>query len=244
MSGKLPKSMYRVGEAEKSRKIFIEQYVISFLREMLTKEKQPQILVFYGNGFEKDGCKCFLLKGAACHRTVEERFSKADAFYFQTVGKKYFPDMIGIGWCYVPDGEKDILEMLQCVQEQNFTGIKGYDIYFDANPGMEEYMLSHGRGMAIEQASSYVGTSVVPETIGVKEKGEKKKLSLWEYIEKLRISPAKAVQILNMVSLCILIVCCIIAVTTMNQYDKMKQLEETVTCLEISIDEQKNLPEE
>ena len=53
-----------------------------------------------------------------------------------------------------------------------------------------------------------------------------------------------AVQVLNMVSLCILIICCIIAVTTLNQYDKMKQLEETVTCLEISMEEQKNLPEE
>ena len=53
-----------------------------------------------------------------------------------------------------------------------------------------------------------------------------------------------AVQVLNMVSLCILIICCIIAVTTLNQYDKMKQLEETVTYLETSIEEQKNLPEE
>ena len=53
-----------------------------------------------------------------------------------------------------------------------------------------------------------------------------------------------AIQILNMVSLGILIICSIIAVSTLNQYDKMKQLEKTVTYLEISMEEQKNLPEE
>ena len=58
------------------------------------------------------------------------------------------------------------------------------------------------------------------------------------------VPPILAVQILNMISLCILIICCIIAVTTLNQYDKMRQLEETVTYLEISMEEQKNLPEE
>ena len=57
-------------------------------------------------------------------------------------------------------------------------------------------------------------------------------------------APIAAVQVLNMVSLCILIICCIIAVTTLNQYDKMKQLEETVTYLEASMEEEKNLPEE
>ena len=47
-----------------------------------------------------------------------------------------------------------------------------------------------------------------------------------------------AVRIMNAVSLCVLIICCIIAVTTLNQYDKMKRLEQTVICLEESMREQ------
>ncbi len=82
---------------------------------------------------------------------------------------------------------------------------------------------------------------------GVEKKRGLKKQDVFPVRKKSdpgRPAPMMAVQVLNMVSLCILIICCIIAVTTLNQYDKMKQLEETVTCLEISMEEQKNLPEE
>lgn len=224
MEKRLPLNVCCVGQIEPARKIFVEEYVVSFLQETLRKETEPQMIVFYGDGYEEEGSRYFFLQGVAAHKASGDVFGKMDEFYFQTVGKKYFSRWKGIGWYRTRGGNarEDILEILQKTCEQNFRDIKGYYIYFEKNPAMEDYML-HCR-----QADTVNDTSVI--------KREKKK--------KRSFSPVAAMQALNMISLCILIICCIIAVTTLNQYDKMKRLEETVNYLEISMEEQKNLPEE
>lgn len=226
MAEKLPKNMCCVGRVECNKKVFVEEYVVSFLKEVVKKESEPQMIVFYGDGFEKDGCKYFFLKGAAGHKASGEVFGKIDEIFFQTVGKKYFSEWKGIGW-YRTRGRnecKDVLQILRNIHEQDFGDINGYYIYFEKNMAMEDYLLQ------CRKKNDTDVTSV---------KREKNVLH-----KKRKISPIIAMQILNMISLCILIICCIIAVTTLNQYDKMKHLERTVNYLEISMEEQKNLPED
>lgn len=234
MKEKLPKNICQVGQIKRDKKIFIEEYVISYLQEIMKNTDELQMVVFYGDGYECDGARYYFLKGAASHRASGNKLKKMDEFYFQTIGKQYFSDLKGIGWYCLRGGEKEIIEILQGICEQDFHDIYGYYIYFEKNEGMEEYMLHR-------QQSNKSGANAIrrrPEKtqIPVPKKpaasGDK------------RPAPMMAVQVLNMISLFILIVCCIIAVTTLNQYDKMKQLEETVTYLETSMEEQKNLPEE
>ena len=55
MEAKLPRSMCLVGEAEEGRKVLIEEYVVSFLQEMMKQTKGPHIIVFFGAGYEKNG---------------------------------------------------------------------------------------------------------------------------------------------------------------------------------------------
>lgn len=238
MVERLPKSACLVGQSEPGRKILIEEYVISFLQAMMKKKKGPHIIVFFGDGFERDGIRHFFIRGAASHRASGEGLKKMDEFYFQTIGRQYFPGLKGIGWYYMEEGEKDILEILKHMREQNFQDCVGYYLFFEKNEGMEEYMLHRQRmdKNGIDVIGEARRETVLPEkrqaVVNRKKPNPK------------RPAPMVAVQILNMVSLCILIICCIIAVTTLNQYDKMKQLEEAVTCLEISMEEQKNLLEE
>ena len=130
---------------------------------------------------------------------------------------------------------EDILQVLQNICEQNFKDIKGYYIYFEKNSAMEEY-ISH---CSIKSDTNVIGEARKRDNKNIAS-GNKKSIN----IIKGKLSPVMAMQVLNMVSLGILIICCIIAVTTLNQYDKMKQLEETVNYLEISMEEQKNLPED
>ncbi len=238
MEAKLPRSMCLVGEAEEGRKVLIEEYVVSFLQEMMKQTKGPHIIVFFGDGYEKKGVRHYLIRGAASHKTSGEGLKKMDEFYFRTIGRQYFPSLKGIGWYYMEEGEKDILEVLRHMCEQDLRDIKGYYLFFEKNEGMEDYLL-HRRRM--EQN----GLDVIDGSGGKKTPGKKPVVhTRGKKLNPARPAPMAAVQVLNMVSLCILIICCIIAVTTLNQYDKMKQLEETVTYLESSMEEQKNLPEE
>ena len=242
MEQNIPKNIRCIGKAEADRKIFVEEYVVSFLQEMAEKETKPQMVVFYGDGYEKDGCRYFFLTGVAAHKASDCIFGKMDEFYFQTVNKKYFPNLKGIGWYYTEcvNGKEDILQILQGLCEQNFRDIKGYYIYFEKNPAMEEYMLHHGKAAGnvkpVEKKEQLPKQSQYTEKKKWKVKGR--------LLPEGKVAPILAIQILNMVSLGILIICSIIAVSTLNQYDKMKQLEKTVTYLEISMEEQKNLPEE
>lgn len=230
MEERLPQNIYRIGQPGHQKKIFIEEYVISYLQETVKKIKEPQIIVFFGDGYKSDGIKYYFLKGAAGHRVSDRLLKKTDAFYFQKIGKRYFPALKGIGWYYIDSKNKEILDILREMQEQNFHDINGYYLFFERNEGMEEYLFHY------QQKRRYHAPVLGERKVG---KRQLRKRDVWK-----KLSPVLAVQVLNMISLCILIICCIIAVTTLNQYDKMKQLEETVSYLEMSIEEQKNLPEE
>lgn len=242
----LPENVCCIGKTEKNKKVFVEQYVAAFLLKATERRTEPQMVVLYGDGYEKDGCRYYFLKGAASHRASGETFGKMDEFYFQNIGKKYFPGWKGIGWYYsgAKELQKDVLDILRNVCEQDFTCLNGYYVYYEKNPEMEEYMVSH------EMLQKKEVSEQDDRRKERKEKKDRTKKQKKDCSKKIRIAPVQAMQILNMVSLCILIICCIIAVTTINQYDKMKRLEKTVNYLEASMEEQetsekqKNLPEE
>ena len=251
MKKRLPKNICQVGETDGSPKILIEEYTISFLQEIVKKAKDPQIVVFYGDGYEQEGIRYYYLKGIASHRASGNVLNKMDEFYFQTIGKQYFPAWKGIGWYYMEEGDNDILKILQNMREQDFGGVKGYYIYFEKNIEMEDYLLQKKKKE--RNSAEFAEEKNHKENAAVTDHDIKKKLKKdWNhswavkgtFFNNKMPAPIAAVQVLNMVSLCILIICCIIAVTTLNQYDKMKQLEETVTYLEASMEEEKNLPEE
>ena len=45
----------RFGETESRRKIMVEEYVASFLQEIVKNIKEPQLIVFFGDGYECRG---------------------------------------------------------------------------------------------------------------------------------------------------------------------------------------------
>jgi len=233
--------MCQVGQIDEKRVIFIEQYVVFYLQELAKSGDGPWLIVFYGDGYERRGIKYYFLKGAASHRSSDNALKKMDEFYFQTVGRQYFPDLKGIGWCYTDNGDEVLLKMLQGMHEQNFRALNGYYVYFEKNEGMEEYMIHQqlknkkevhtDKPVKAPRAKKFVAKrSIYPVVKRPLQAGAKKP------------APMLAVQVLNMVSLFILIICSIIAVTTLNQYDKMKRLEETVIYLEASMEEQNESP--
>ena len=59
MKKRLPKNICQVGETDGSPKILIEEYTISFLQEIIKKAKDPQIVVFYGDGYEQEGIRYY-----------------------------------------------------------------------------------------------------------------------------------------------------------------------------------------
>lgn len=249
MEKNLPKNICQVGNVNSSQKIFLEDYVISFLRELLQKDRtNPQVMVFFGTGFEKQGTKYYLIKGLAVMEQKKEwdgfilerpkgpdRLDKRMREYFLKTAKDFFPEELAVGWYYLREESFEILDILSHMKEQNFGKVTGYYIFYERNAAMEKYLLWWHRNQ------QKIKPAVIDEK---KRKNRRMPLPVEKkHKNKKAFFPVITVQILNAVSLIILIICSIIALTTINQYDKMKQLETAVIYLEEAIQEQKNLPE-
>lgn len=265
MENSLPKNMCQIGKTDCFRKIFVEDYVISFLKELLQgPEVGARLLAFYGDGFEENGTQFFLLKGMAVLPGKEEgealwekgaragMLGKWEREYFSRIWRKYFSQWQAIGWYLLERKETDIVEIFSGMREQQLQDIRGYYIYYEKNEAMEEYLIhwhEERQETALQKRGGVKAEGKSRRLIKAEEPGgrkralqETKKLPAKSFHMGKRF-PVLAIQILNGISLMILILCSLIALTTINQYDKMKELEATVIYLEETLEQQKNLPE-
>ena len=260
---RIPENICRIGRTDTLQRIYAEDYVISFLKEILKDMEhaaagKAMLLLFYGDGFEKDGVQYFFLDGMAVHAGTGKRgFHREEQVYFDRIRRRFFPDKKGVGWYCLTSGRTTIPEIFRNLHEQQFSGIQGYYIYYEKNAAMEEYLLHYHQA---EKASvpfpnkdkeKKKVTKVKESDLQNDRAKENSGMVAGKPVKKRRRKTDKpdsgltmpsysvtAVRVMNAVSLCVLIICCIIAVTTLNQYDKMKRLEQTVICLEESMREQ------
>ncbi len=255
---KIPENICRIGRTDTLQRIYVEDYVISFLKEILKDMEhaaagKAMLLLFYGEGFERDGVQFFFLDGMAVRAGAGGKgFHREEQIYFDRIRRRFFPDRKAIGWYCLTPGRTTIPEIFRNLREQQLAGIQGYYIYYEKNAAMEEYLLDYHQAEKVQVLlSDKVKKKVIKSEESKLPDGKSK-----ESNQQATGKPVKrrkrrtdkpddnlmtlsasivAVRIMNAVSLCVLIICCIIAVTTLNQYDKMKRLEQTVICLEESL---------
>ncbi len=106
----LPKNFRQIGSAEKSTKVYIEDYVYTFMRK-LSEEDDISVGALIGNIVVRDGVECVfisgLIKAAGCVFS-DDRVVITDntwAAVFENV-KKYFDGMTVCGWFVSSRGSK------------------------------------------------------------------------------------------------------------------------------------------
>lgn len=98
----LPKNFRQIGSAEKSTKIYIEDYVYTFMRK-LSEEEDISVGALIGNNVTREGAECVfvsgMIKASGCVFS-DDRVVITDntwAAVFENV-KKYFDGMTVCGW--------------------------------------------------------------------------------------------------------------------------------------------------
>ena len=124
---KLPSIVKQVGEAEGNNRIYIEDYVYSYLKELKAHEEGAGCrAVLYGQIYEKEQQKFYFIYGAAC--VAEEFIKDRDE---EQIREDFFPEWDKIGYVNVHD------------EKSEQTGKRsGYCIFYDANEEMQNYLLS------------------------------------------------------------------------------------------------------
>lgn len=167
----LPENIRQIGESTGQKRIYIEDYVLTYIRRVFQEHQESGIVVFIGHEGKQEAAGCLFLYGALEIRLDNESGSMTESEWEELYqqASHYFPGGQLMGWGLgVNMWNSQIDQKVRTMQEkefgdagrvlfladlsekeekvflcnnQNFEELSSYFIYFERNPQMQEYML-------------------------------------------------------------------------------------------------------
>ena len=227
----LPKNLVQMGKPDKTHKIFIEDYVISYIKKWnRNADVQAVGLALYGRKEMEKGQKYYFLYGAADKESIAK------------VGQEHFSEYEFLAWCVVRD---ELPEKIFLVNQGKGIEVCGYACFYENNESMLNYMLYIEETQApkeIQEEKETVqakpmrgewntkeylnGKALRSEESLTEEKKEKTKHQGSDKNYNPRqlhgLKTAAAVMFLSL---------CVLGVTTVNSPDKLAKLQNTANSL-------------
>ncbi len=266
MQRQLPKNVRQIGNVSDNPKIYVEDYVDTFLGQMGERDEEIIAAALIGEIIHEEEQDYVYVFGAVQMNLAGaeqgEEITVDEEVWGQVCRDKeeYFEEGELIGWYAARrEGAVKISEAILKVQQQylaknatlfvtrdieiqeeiiyayklqDLMEISGHYIYYEKNPTMQNYMIMRRRnlgvapGEAIEDRAAKDFRSIIRER---EEKQEQKRTNRFMYAA----------------STFLLLVIVIIGVTMMNNYDKMKALQDSLEVLTRDVEVQKEeKPEE
>ena len=245
-----PKNIKQIGEVSSDKKIYIEDYAFTYINSIAyNNPSDSQAGVLLGENQTDGDEKCVFIKGiikAKLGTEVEEKgvyFNESVWNGIYSDVEKYFPDLSVVGWfAAIPEVTPERMMKLKKIHLDNFAGTmktfylidtvekeenfylyengelkkqKGYVCFYERNYEMQEYMLERR-----ERKSSEDGPDKVMKSIRniIREKEE-----LHEQKKNARFMYG--------VSTFLVIVILVIGINQMNNYQKMKKFDKSISSL-------------
>ena len=243
---RLPKNIRQIGDNNSKKKIYVEDYVMSNLKKEPENEDNIRYGVLLGETKKVKGYSYIFVKGMAeVNDVIENSIIFNDEIWTNIYKdiKRYFDEFDIVGWFIsVPYRVKDDMSGIKKIHLDNFAGTmktfylidtvekeenfylyengelkkqKGYVCFYERNYEMQEYMLERR-----ERKSSEDGPDKVMKSIRniIREKEE-----LHEQKKNARFMYG--------VSTFMVIVILVIGINLMNNYQKMKKFDKSISSL-------------
>lgn len=244
MENKFPKNVRQIGNVSDTPKIYVEDYVDTFLNQLCDKTKEEAIGVFLvGHTVRQDEQDCIYVSGAitATDFCVNEREIQITDNAWENVQedkRQFFSDGEIMGWCVIqPGGIMQLTSEMRRFHEQKF-GHFG-TVLILKNPEEEQYfaykykelMPMNGHYIYYEKNAAMQNYMILErKKIGVtpSEDVEDKAAKEFRNIVKERIiiqEEKKHTRYMRAVSALLVIAVLGIGVTTINNYGKMQALQ-------------------
>ncbi|MCI8636151.1 MAG: LysM peptidoglycan-binding domain-containing protein [Eubacterium sp.] len=175
---KLPKNIRQIGNPEKDFRIYMEDYVYTYLHPaqlFYAEELLPRLLILVGeiNHFANRSCAFICGAIQVENNVLSEELPVLNDDTWRRVHKElqhFFGNSEVVGWVLdIPGNELQVTEEMEQVHRENFVSPyqffflmdskereeafyiwkgsclvrkEGYFIYYEKNPGMQEYMIS------------------------------------------------------------------------------------------------------
>lgn len=140
----LPKNITQIGEADKNCKVYVEDYVVSYIKQLNRRaEDKPVTIAIYGRcSREQNMTYCFAY--GACLLTSLQRevrhLSQAQLQEIERQRRKYFAEYQFLGY-QILNGE--LVEGFFIQEQDCCRPIKGYACFYEKNDSMLAYMLDN-----------------------------------------------------------------------------------------------------
>lgn len=231
----LPKNIRQIGEIQQEKKVYLEDYVMTYIRK---KEKEGQegcAGILLGRKETDEQGTCLFLTGALLldqEKETQERWTK-----LEEEKNAYFPELEMWGYFLIGTMEEEGLEEiterlsgtpaiifhLQEGEENVYWSadrqclrMKGYFIFYERNPQMQKYIAETGEPQRVEE-EGVSDKAIVSFREKVKEKAKIKRGGGARYL-------ASSFLVLTILML---------GVTIVNNYDKIKSMEAMIEQLSL-----------
>ena len=150
----LPKNVTQMGETDAQRKVYIEDYVYSYMKQLGKKAAdKPIAIALYGNRKAEGGTTYLFIYGA-----VRLPFWQGDSKYLSQAAqvetekqrKRYFQDYVFIGCCLL-DGEP--VTGIMVLERGELCPVEGYVRFYEKNDRMLQIMLEENKNCKPEENS-------------------------------------------------------------------------------------------
>lgn len=249
-----PKNIKQIGEVSSDKKIYIEDYAFTYINSIAyNNPSDSQAGVLLGENQTDGDEKCVFIKGiikAKLGIEVEEKgvyFNESVWNGIYSDVEKYFPDLSVVGWfAAIPEVTPERMMKLKKIHLDNFAGTmktfylidtvekeenfylyengelkkqKGYVCFYERNYEMQEYMLERRERKSSEDGPDKVMKSIRNMIREKEELHEQKKNARFMYG----------------VSTFMVIVILVIGINLMNNYQKMKKFDKSISSLMVQM---------
>ena len=255
----LPKNVRQIGEPEENRKIYIEDYVITYLKRFAKEEPLgSRIAVLLGDSERMGGIPYLFIRSAVALKELE--YSEGGIPFTDEVWaevysavKEYFPAQDILGWFLsVPGYPMELDPGLARIHVNCFGGVDKVLLAAEPTDGDEDFFayengrLTRQKGYYIfyeknEAMQRFMIDTGDGESIDEKEQFEDRAIKSFRAIvqEKKDISGQKRVMtFLYTASTFLVMVVLVIGITLINNYGKMEGLEMALSDISRTLESQ------
>jgi LysM repeat protein len=247
----LPKNVRQIGEISENKKIYLEDYVYTYLNQYASSDlDNPQIAILLGHYYKYESDKVVLISGA-----VQARYFFNDQSniiltnetwtYIYDKVKEFFDDYEIVGWMFSHPGYSvGINDLITKIHTTNFPGSDkvlfvmdpiekedAFYLYESQNLNYQEgYYIYYERN---ENMHKYMLNDRIVEERTEPEPEEPVVVNYRRHVQsrKQEAYHRKLVNMLYVTSGALAIIVLVIGIALMDNYDKMKSLETTVNHL-------------
>lgn len=141
----LPKNIIQIGKPDKLHKIFVEDYVVSYIKQTNRKLQGDQAgLAFYGRKTVEENIRYYFLYGASEIAGLERRgqyLSELERESIEAVQQEHFAEYEFLAWCTLTGEMPDGFYLLE---QGKGLRIDGYACFFEKNDCMLNFMVAEG----------------------------------------------------------------------------------------------------